>query len=443
MRWRTSRHPICHLRMFTGDQTSIGYGPASGNPGNLRLRLFNVKYSPNLGDGLLSECLEGALRDCGASEASSIDLAGRTAYNAGSAARGRLVRFLQALPAPLRRQVVRIPLRRAAATKWVPHYLHETATCDAIIIGGGNLISDLDLNFPTKLSLAIDIAAQRGTPVYIYGVGVSDGWSKRGKALLYAALAKGVVQQVTARDERSRVIWDNLAGERFSLPARVVRDPGLLAVQRYAPPPRPQRSPGTPGIIGLNIMSALAVTYHGGDAIAQDTLDSWYLDLARNLVSRGWRLAIFSNGSPEDREMVERLRPRFLALDVPDTASPAPIEFPDVATPQDLVASIAALDGLIAFRMHAIIAAYSCAVPFLALAWDRKLTSFVESVDCSDWYGDIKQIPPETGAERIIAAIAQGIPDNRRDAVVNEAREDVRRLYRSILAPSKGMNRQG
>ena len=45
---------------------------------------LNVKYSPNLGDGLLAECLEAELRSARPGvETRSIDLAGRTAYGEG------------------------------------------------------------------------------------------------------------------------------------------------------------------------------------------------------------------------------------------------------------------------------------------------------------------------------------------------------------------------
>jgi hypothetical protein len=52
-----------------------------------RIALLNVKYSPNLGDGLLSECLEAELAHtfqaiAPGTQVFSIDLAGRRAYPA-------------------------------------------------------------------------------------------------------------------------------------------------------------------------------------------------------------------------------------------------------------------------------------------------------------------------------------------------------------------------
>lgn len=71
----------------------VNADPKGGSPVRMprRIVLFNVKYSPDLGDGLLSECLERELgRSLPGCEVVSIDLAGRTAYpRVHGRARGR------------------------------------------------------------------------------------------------------------------------------------------------------------------------------------------------------------------------------------------------------------------------------------------------------------------------------------------------------------------
>ena len=70
----------------------------------VKLFIFNVKYSPNLGDGLLSECLELELRRAiGRPEVVSLDLAGRDQYGPGSWRREFALTLLERLPARLRR----------------------------------------------------------------------------------------------------------------------------------------------------------------------------------------------------------------------------------------------------------------------------------------------------------------------------------------------------
>jgi polysaccharide pyruvyl transferase WcaK-like protein len=163
----------------------------------MKVRLFNVKFSPNLGDGLLSQCLEKALVDLGADpDTWSIDLAARKAYGDVLARRTQIMAALDLLPRPVRREVIRAPLALHAARSWRPHYAHGLADADCVVIGGGNLISDIDLNFPTKLTLAMEEAEKRNLPVVVYASGVTSGWTPRGTEMLRCAFAKPILKGV-------------------------------------------------------------------------------------------------------------------------------------------------------------------------------------------------------------------------------------------------------
>ncbi|MCT2398705.1 polysaccharide pyruvyl transferase family protein [Novosphingobium mangrovi (ex Huang et al. 2023)] len=391
-----------------------------------RVRIFNVKYSPNLGDGLLSECLEQALIECGTAPGTgSVDLAGRTAYGPGAPGRVTQMRLLDALPARLRHLAVRAPLAVQSRRLWRPHYRRALEEADCVVIGGGNLITDLDLNFPTKLALVADEAARRGLPVFIYGCGVSSEWSPRGRALLARALHRQVIRQVFVRDERSRQAWNDLAGTAAGLEATPVRDPGLLAAERYDVRPV-QRGDGPP-LIGINVTSQLALRYHSAAAPSPAQLDAWYLDLARSLVAQGCNIAVFTNGSPEDRACALRLQPAFQAL-----GSGSSVRFPNARNPEELTHLIAGLSAIAAFRMHAIIAAYACAVPFLALAWDPKLDAFVQSVDRAHWLCCPAQTSGAAAASQLLGAMREGVPDPERKLVVAQTRRGIAMLQEDI-----------
>lgn len=391
------------------------------------IRIFNVKFSPNLGDGLLSECLEQALVDCGADpDTCSVDLAARTDYTPGSGRRSLQMQVLGALPGTVRRLAVQAPLAVRSRTRWAPHYAQSLHRAECIVIGGGNLIADLDLNFPTKIALAVEEASRRDLPVFIYGCGASAGWSRRGRALLEGAVRRRVIRKVWVRDERSRSIWDELIGRSAGLEAGLVRDPGLLALERYGIVRR--HAIGRAPVIGLNLTSPLAVRYHSHSAPSAAALDRWYLEFAASLLLKGHSLAIFSNGSPEDRACVSRLRPRFEALDPGGRVS-----FPVADTPAELAALIAGCEAIAAFRMHAIIAAYSCGVPFLALSWDPKLDSFLRSVNLPDRLCTPVATTAPDAAHRLGRAIAQGLCPDERLKVVAEARLGITDLYDEIV----------
>ena len=386
------------------------------------IRLMNVKFSPNLGDGLLSECLEAGLRVRGAAAATgSIDLAARTAYGQGMAGRGRVLRLLEAMPPGLRAQAVRAPLALASARRWAPHYARELTGATAMVIGGGNLLSDHDLNFPTKLALALTAARERGLPVAFHACGMAADWSAEGERRLRRALAGVDLRAVFLRDAPSCARWDARFAATTGLRAAQVRDPGLLAGLTWAPPPRMAAAP-----IGLCVMSPLALRYHAQTSIRAADLLRWYRDLARALRGDGARLRVFTNGAPEDRETLALLAPDLRALDA---------EIVQPETPAELAAVIAPCAALIAFRMHAVIAAYASRVPVLALKWDDKLDAFLASVGQAGWLADVATLAPEAAAERVQVLAAKGGDFSSHAAVIAEAGADLDRLL-AALSPA-------
>ncbi|MEL6386946.1 MAG: polysaccharide pyruvyl transferase family protein, partial [Pseudomonadota bacterium] len=79
----------------------------------MKLCIFNVKYSPNLGDGVIADCLEAALRrHLPGADIQSCDLAGRTAFGEGlNRSRALAMRTLDMTPGPLRSRVETASLR--------------------------------------------------------------------------------------------------------------------------------------------------------------------------------------------------------------------------------------------------------------------------------------------------------------------------------------------
>ncbi|MDA5558141.1 polysaccharide pyruvyl transferase family protein [Shimia sp. MMG029] len=386
---------------------------------------FNVKYSPNLGDGLLSECLEHALISCGAApDSTSIDLAARKQYGDGMAGRGAIMAFLSALPGPVRASVVRLPLFVQGARKWRPHYRTELTGSDAMVIGGGNLLADLDLNFPTKLSLALQETAAQDIPAAIYACGMSSGWSDTGLRIARAAFSLPNLRAVFLRDAASVDLWNTTFAEASGQEARLARDPGLMACDVY---PAASRLARQRPVVGLGLMSPLAIRYHSEETTTETFLANWYIALARALIQRGCEVHVFTNGSPEDRAFAETVEAPLRAL-----GGEEDIRFVTQADPKGLCANIANFDVMIAYRMHAIIAAYSYAIPAIALAWDQKVLSFMQSVERDDWLVNPEQLSPEECATLAECALRDGVDRKTHERVLGEARADVETLF-SVL----------
>lgn len=387
----------------------------------MKVALFNVKYSPNLGDGLLSECTELELHRAGI-DAVSIDLAGRTGYAPGNASRGRMLAVLEGMPAPLRRVATRTILSALAAIRLRPAFRRQLVDCDAVVVGGGNLFSDSDLNFPVKIHAALSEAVN--LPAAVFAVGVARNWSATGRRLFADGLRNATMVYATVRDERSREIWDDLLPAPIPR-AGLVRDPGLLASRHYprGPASADHRS------VGLCITDPLALRYHGHDTDAGD-MAHWYGGVATALAQAGWTVGLFTNGSPEDRAYLNRNAADWIAAAAPTHIT----RIADFATPGDLATFISSCDLMVAHRMHACIAAHSFAVPTILLKWDPKLESFAEIAGRSAYFVDPATITPTALAELAARAEQAGVDRAACTALIDAAASDVAALARALRA---------
>lgn len=388
----------------------------------IRVRLFNAKFSPNLGDGLSCECLERALIEHGEQwTVRSVDLAARATYQPGSALRGPLLQALLSAPPAVRRPLSRPPLAWRRWWRWLPHYRRALADADAVVIGGGNLLVDLDLNFPTKLAAALGAAAERDLPVLLHGIGVGERWSAAGERLLREALQRVRVRHVGARDEASRRRFDARFAAAARCAATVVRDPGLL-IARYVPRVAPAAA------TGIGITSAVAVRYHSSLAIDDERLLRWYAATAEALAAAGHTVCLFTNGSPEDVAFAERLLGRLGG----ERAWPAARLRP--RDPIELAGILSSCALVVAFRMHALIAAYAYGSDILALRWDGKVESFMRSVGLDAALVSVEETPPRALVDLAARRRAARAAAPSHTQVAEEALRDVAALAAALRA---------
>lgn len=397
----------------------------------LRLGLFNVKYSPNLGDGILSECLEAELRRAvPGSTVVSLDLAGRHAYAKGTPLRAAALKVLERSPPRVRRTLVAALLGRALRARLRPNWRRALQQMDAVVVGGGNLFGDADLNFPLKIDAALAEIRQAGLPAAVFGVGVSDNWSPEGEALFRRAVAGVWLVYASVRDRRSAAIWERRLGPVGISAARIGHDPGLLVcdhVHRQA-----RGSAGRP-TVGLGLIHPVALRYHAPGRYDDAAVTAWFQGLVAACVRRGWHVALFTNGSSEDDRYLRRVGPALMRAFQPGFVSCVP-RFKE---PNRLASFVSGLDLLMAHRLHANCTAYSYAVPHLGFTWDEKLESFFALVDRSPFMCRTGVDKPEAIAALGARAMREGVDPVRHGAVLAAARRDIDDLaaaLESVLA---------
>jgi polysaccharide pyruvyl transferase WcaK-like protein len=403
----------------------------------MRLVLFNLRYSPNLGDVLLAECLEFGLRAAQPHwDVVALDLTGRRQPGAGSRRRLAALALLQRLPRWLRHRIAKTLLGRSL-TRIRPYWSHELATANGVILGGGNLLADADLNFPLKIAAAFAEVARAGATAAVYAVGVSDNWSREGERLFHDAFRGVRLIDVSVRDERSRAIWLRRMGTDGVPTPRVVRDPGLLAAQCH--PPLARDSPGARRV-GLGVTHPVALRYHADEAMPPPAAFApWLAELVRALTARGHAVCLFTTGTPEDEAYLTATAPALIAAAAPGGSV---TRVPLFGSPGEMAGFISTLDLLLAHRLHACVAAYSYGIAHVGFTWDTKLQSFFESVGRARFLCRAVTTSVPDVVDLAGDALRLGIDPARRLAVLTEVRREIAALA-DTLATTAGATTAG
>ena len=392
----------------------------------MKIALFNVHYSPNLGDGLLSHCLARELRRGRPDVSVAVqDLAGRSSFGQGGGRRKLALAIMALLPGFARQALMSALLGREVAKRLRPMWSEALADADVAVLGGGNLMADTDLNFPLKIAgMGAEIRAA-DAPLGVFGVGVSRNWSRRGRELFVSALSNPEPVHFAARDERSvAILAEYLPGVR----ARVCRDPAVLACDHF--PPRGQREQGG-RTLGLNITAPEEISLHAthGGAGQVDLLD-WWRELVIKATDQGYHARLFTNGAEQDEVFLSRLE----ALLGDRSANGTVQRLPRPQDPEALAGMIASFDVIAGHRMHAHIPAFSYRIPSVGLAWDQKLRNFFESVGRGAFVLDVETTSPADALATIKRAHDAGVDHEIWERTLEATRQDVDLLVQALRA---------
>ncbi|MEO1205510.1 MAG: polysaccharide pyruvyl transferase family protein [Pseudomonadota bacterium] len=399
-----------------------------------KIAIFNVKYSPNLGDGIIAECLEHQLQKSFASaQIVSIDLAGRTDWQRPkhSNLRRTMLWILQTLPQNLRDAAMQTVFGALVDRKLAPFYAGELAGAEVALIGGGQLIQDVDLNFPLKLTCVARTCRALHVPMGLVAVGASrpEPAVGRGKQLL-SDLLDDTLFIATARDEAS---IDNLK-KRGCDCVSMCRDPGLLASRKW---PVARNGPRDESrTIGLGITHPIVLAHHGTGQSrpqSQELTITAFARLARALTDEGRnRVVLFTNGAAEDVEACDRVLVRLseFASGEPGLDQISRAERPP--GPRALAEQIAGFDAVVAHRLHANIVAYSYARPMIGLQWDKKLDGFFEAVGHGDRLMELAGNNCDDIARRTFRALDEPFDFGRHAAELDQCERDIENVARSI-----------
>ncbi|GGY69805.1 polysaccharide pyruvyl transferase family protein [Marinobacter zhanjiangensis] len=356
----------------------------------MRILIVGVKYSANLGDGVIACCLEGALQErFPAAEVESLDLSGKTRFGGhGIGRRSSLLnQWLTSLPGRIRSLLASSMHVVASRLVLRQRWLEQVATADVIVIGGGQLFDDRDHYFPSRIGQVLDIARSREIPVCLFAVGVTHAMTRPARYSFARSLQRSRLEGIWARDAASLSNFKRFF-PRFD--PHLCRDPGFLSHLFFEASPQNSVEPAPPSKprIGLCITNPVTLRPLSGLPGGCQLDAHFYAELIAGLDEDGMDCVVFCSGLEMDQAFVGEVeavcRRHF-------PRSGQRVYFAErLLSPDQMVSLISSLDGVVAQRMHPTIVAYAYRVPHVGLGWHRKLESFFTSVG-----RDAFLIPPD------------------------------------------------
>lgn len=385
-----------------------------------------VPFSPNLGDGVIGECLRWGLEaQCPGLAVSLVDIAMRNSYAAQVPSSSRLKSYFNVLPDILKNIASYAFFGFVKRRAFEQYFDKHLPGIDMLVVGGGNIIADIALNFPLKLRALSRAYARSPVPCAIYSVGVAGKWSIFGLKLMRSALKRLDPVWISVRDKGSLTNWQ-LVGLDSPPPIHETWDPGVLCAKVW---PRSKDAAASKSRVGIGVISAAAIEMDGNADNLKAMSAADYLSLASSLKTHNFEPVFFTNGDVEDARFVKQINAEAVKRGLSGFVyHDRPI------TPAQLVDQISACDVLVAYRLHAIIIAHSYAIPTIALEWDPKVRAFMQKAGRLAHSLPTSQHRVETIVQAVVAARTAEFSEQSIVDMHEQAMADIKSMYDRLEA---------
>lgn len=356
----------------------------------MKIALISLYMSHNLGDHLIIKCSEYLLRRVAPEEAFDFiecDLFGRVERTAKIYTPARHPAFDRSKdPSRLRKLVRRVVQtgRRMARGKAVrdlfarlewetdPNYAPRVRAyyrdivrdADLVMFAGGGIIEYSYNHYQGAIELIVREARRAKKPVVFNAVGLVGACDPADLPFrtMRRALLSPNVRLITVRDHVDLMNRRYLGGAKT---ARLVADAAVWASEAFGiqADPRP--------VIGVGLVRENAFDSYSR-SIPYPNLLEMYRALLSELTARGHAWKLFGNGFENDQEFGEKLLGR-LGMD-PSLLIARPTEC------RELLETIAGFQGIVTFRLHSCISAYSLGVPAVVVSWNDKVDDFMKII---------------------------------------------------------------
>lgn len=265
---------------------------------------------------------------------------------------------------------------RAKYNKNIIMFEQSLKNSDLLVIGGGNLIFDLEKksNAAFYLDIPISKAVKHNVPIFILNVGIGPFQTQ--KQLTKARQVIGQVNYISVRDESS---YELLAG---------LKKPQLY--QTIDPVVFLPKAKGTVGevypknSIGISVMDIRLANYTEEEYIQYlDCLN----DVAQHLIEVHNKKIVFFCTEENDLVALSDLRSFITSM----ASNTEKCYFSDEVSLEELKNVYLNIEGLIGTRMHSLIISFSQSIPFMGISWQEKVKGFGKMIANEDYIISIEE----------------------------------------------------
>lgn len=274
---------------------------------------------------------------------------------------------------------------------------------DLVIFGGAPLFNYAYQNFYLRTIRTIELAQEYNVPVLFSSIGVEPYSATNPKSQeLKKALQLPVVRQITTRDDIESV---QKYLEGTLTPHALVSDPAVFTDQVFdaVVPAKEPLAEGDKKTIGL-VVTRQGIFADNGIEFNESKQRQFWLDIMKKLDARGDTYKLFTTGHFSDEVFLDSLARE---KGIPGEK----VKF-TVNSPEELLKELNACDGVIAYRLHASIAAFSYKVPAIGLSWNFKVPYFYETVGYGHRALPAEQWQADTVLSALDEAMAAGVVHN-------------------------------
>ncbi|HEY4530693.1 MAG TPA: polysaccharide pyruvyl transferase family protein [Luteimonas sp.] len=277
---------------------------------------------------------------------------------------------------------------------------------DALIIGGGQLLSDGTLRMLHRIDELTRLAHERGLPVTVFGTGMSAGKTPFSRRLLRRILGR-ITEPVRFRDAASMA---SASAVRATLPRAQAPTPDCAIAGISRSGALDTRSV-TVGIAPMAPRILSRVGLDGRD------IDRWWMGIARELILLGETPVFFSTGVPADMAYAAALRDRLAADGFAVECLPRP------CSTDTLLEQLRGMKRVLAQRLHASISFYALGGVPASASWDQKVAEFYGSIGLDGRVFRVGDAAPAEVARTLVSALELAVP---RDDLAAMSFEDAR-----------------